>query len=363
MTATIVAGESWELAPARSTLKSLDGHRAAVDEVLVPPEFAALRRTRHGGCPPVTVVGNPPRRFRTREEILADLHRHRPDATVLAAGTAAGDPRLPPLHRPPRQRRHARRRAGELEIWTIDTGEEYFAGLAGEPLMAGDVPVWSAYGPGRPVFTRNTNDFAEVHPVRHDDYVVLGSGLLGWRMVLDSDPGADARVLVYDINPAQLAWSRHVIERADVDPRLDDLEHSFAERHPAQAQRQTLPHERLNADAQAHWYALNRTRLAVLRDRLCIEYAEIDLWSEPVRVLNALRVDRSVFFMYLDLFVVWHLDDAPPWIAEFPGLARSLQREVHARSARATFLPSAGSQTLQLDWSPFLGAGGRAACM
>jgi hypothetical protein len=211
--------------------------------------------------------------------------------------------------------------------------------------------VWPAYGAGQPVFTRNTNDFDEAPVGPCDDYVILGSGLLGWRMVLDSDPRPGSRVLVYDINPDQLAWSRHVLAGAGTVPTLAELEGAFRAAHPDAAIRATLPHERANAEAQARWYAARRAALGELAGRVRVDHVLVDLLRTPSVLLDRLTPDRTVFFMYLDLFTVWQVADEPPWIVQLPGLARSLERAVRTRTAAAAFLPGPRSSTLQLAGS------------
>jgi hypothetical protein len=353
--AVIVAGEAWELPMAQLTLDTLAGHGAA-DEVLLPPELAGLRSAAAAPAqtPRIRVIGVPPGRFRCYNDIVTDLARRRPDARIVAAGSnSAADPDCVPVHQPPRPRCHAHRRIGDLDVWTVDSGEGYFPALVTVGIAPAR-PVWTVYGEGRPVFTRNTNDFAEPAPLAHDDYVILGSGLLGWRMVLESDPSAGARVLVYDINPDQLAWSRHVLCRAAVESDLVRLERDFDAAHPAARRRPPMPHEQDNADAQARWYAEHHRELGSLAGRLQVEHVLVDLLNTPAGLLDRLRLERSAFFMYLDLFTVWQVADRPPWICEFPGLARSLEGEVSRRCAAATFLPGPGLHTLQLAGSPFI---------
>jgi hypothetical protein len=343
MTALVIVGEAWEAPFAAATLRDAARRLPASATILVPPELAGIAGPR-----PVSGIGRPPGRFRGLDEIVADVRELLGSSRYrLVQAGAPG----PPRHRPPARRRHRHRQTGELDIWTADTGDGYFAALLAQP-GSPRAPVWPMYGPGRPVFTVNTNDFNERPPGRHDDYVILGSGLLGLRMVVHGDPGPGARVLVYDINPDQLAWSRFVLARAGQAATLAELERSFQARHPRVVIRASLPHERDNAAAQAAWYQAHRRELAALPGRVNLRWLEVDLLNRPGNLLGMLRPDRSVFFTYLDLFVVWHMQDSPPWIVEFPGLARSLENEVRRRAAAATFQPGPGSRVLQLPERP-----------
>jgi hypothetical protein len=355
MSAVIIAGEVWELPPAARTLRALSGRDGTHRAVLVPPELGGLAELAQvPPYPQVGIVGEPPGRFRDYREIAADLARRYPGVRIVAAGSdGSRGPDGAPVHSPPYPRQHVRRRAGGLDVWTADTGDGYFRALTASAAAGPAPPVWAAYGAGRPVFTRNTNDFGELAPPAHDDYMILGSGLLGWRMVLESEPGPGARVFVYDINPGQLEWSRHVLREAARIPDLSRLEQAFAATWPYPL-RGPLPHERANAGAQARWYAAHHQDLGALARRVQVEYLLVDLLSSPAVLLSRLRPDRSAFFMYLDLFTVWHVGDSPPWIIELPGLARSLEREVRRASAAASFLPGPSSRTLQLDGSPFI---------
>jgi hypothetical protein len=354
MSAVIIAGEAWELPLAARTLRALSERDENHRTVLVPPELGGLAELARVPHPRVSIVGEPPGRFRDYREITADLAVRYPSTPIVAAGTdGAPGQDSRPAHGPPCPRRHVRRRVGSLDLWTADTGDGYFRALMAAAAAGPAPPVWAAYGAGRPVFTRNTNDFDELPPPAHDDYVILGSGLLGWRMVLESEPGPGARVFVYDINPGQLEWSRHLLREAARIPDLSRLEQAFAATRPYPL-RGPLPHERANANAQARWYAAHHRHLGALARRVRVEHLLIDLLSNPSVLLGRLRRDRSAFFMYLDLFTVWHVDDSPPWIIELPGMARSLEREVRRLTAAASFLPGPSSRTLQLDGSPFI---------
>jgi len=346
MTALVIVGEDWEAAFAAVTLRDVASWLPESARIFAPPELAHVTGPR-----PVLAIGQPPGRFRSLQEIVADVHRLLGNQPYLLVQAGAARPGEPPRHRPPARRRHRCRRAGAMDIWTADTGDGYFAALLAEP---GDhrTPIWSAYGPGRSVFTVNTNDFCEPPPSRHDDYIILASGLLGLRMVLQGNPAPGARVLVYDINPDQLAWCQFLLAHAAEADTLAELERSFRACRPSVMIRAKLPHEQANAAAQAAWYEAHRHQLAVLPARLDLQWLEVDLLNRPADLLGRLRSERSVFFMYLDMFVVWHVHDRPAWIAEFPDLARSLEKEVRHRARAATFLPGPSSRVLQLHGPP-----------
>jgi hypothetical protein len=282
---------------------------------------------------------------------VTDLRRRLGDRPhrIVPAGVIGDDP--VPVHRPRTPRRHRCRRIGAVDVWTADTCDGYFA-----TLMSGaagpQAPVWPAYGPGQPVFTFNTNDFDERPPAAHDDYAILGSGLLGLRMVLESGPAASARVYVYDINPDQLAWCQFVLARCGRVGTLNALVRLFAASRPDVTVRDPLPHETANVARQADWYAANRHALAGLTGVVEFHWLVTDLLTRPADVLSVLRPDRSVYFMYLDLFVVWNTRSASPWIIQFPDHARSLEIEVRRLASSAAFLPGPHSRVLQLGESP-----------
>jgi hypothetical protein len=342
MTALVIVGEAWEAAFATMTLRDVAGWLPESASILAPPELGRIAGPR-----PVATIGPPPGRFRGVAEIAADIRQRLADRPYQVVQAGASGPGEPARHRPPAERRHRHRRARGVDIWTADTGTGYFAALLAEPGHPGP-PVWPDYGPGRPVFTVNTNDFGEPPPRRHDDYIILASGLLGPRMVLDSNPARGARVLVYDINPDQIAWCQFVLAHAAEHATLADLERVFRIRRPQAVIRATLPHEQGNAAAQAAWYQAHRRQLAALPDRVELRWLEADLLTSPAGLFARLQPDRSVFFMYLDIFVVWHVHDRPAWIVEFPALARSLEDEVRRRARAATFLPGPRSRVLQL---------------
>ena len=171
-------------------------------------------------------------------------------------------------------------------------------------------------------------------------------------MVVESNPRPGARVIVYDINPDQLAWSRYLVTQAGRHATLDDVERGFLAARPDVRSRATLEHERANAEAQARWYAANRRLVVGTAARVDVTFVTVDLLISPGSLLAWLRPDRTAFLMYLDLFAVWHVMADPPWIAHLPAVAAALEREVQRRVAEASFLPGPGSDRLQLAASP-----------
>lgn len=346
----VVVGEQWEMPFVAATVSD-QGRRQPGTRFAVPPEFAQVRADVD-----LEVLGDPPERFRSVEEISADVlevleRRGSRDHVLVHAGVIG--PGATPVHRPRAARNHQVRQHGQVRVWTADTSTHYFQALVGLERQE-QPPVHPAYGPGAPIFVHNTNDFDELAPGPHDDYVILASGLLGLKMIAESNPAARARALVYDINPAQLAWSRHVLERAGEEPTLDGLVESFVRRHPGVEIRVSMAHESDNVERQRTWYAEHRSGLAQLSSRLHFDLLTADLLNRPHEVLSWLSPERSVFFMYLDLFVQWNPHHTPPWIVTHPELAQSLELEVASRSAAARFLPGPGSQVLQLRGSPLV---------
>ena len=279
----------------------------------------------------------------------------------------------PPPHSPPPWPRHQRRREGRLEVVEVDGGEGYFQGLAAlggsdgsdssDSSDGSDRParsaargaLWPQYGPRRPVFTYNTNDWNELPPPAHDDYCILGSRLLGLKMVAESRPAPGARVVVYDINPDQLNWIRTVLEAAGEVAETAGLVDRFVGRHPGVSVRERLPHEEANARRQSRWFRRHRRRLACLARELDWHFLVCDLLTDPTPLLTRLGASRSLFFMYLDLFMVWHLEGAVRWVEDHAGMAVSLERLLRSRvSGPVTFLPGPTSAHFQLQpWSPF----------
>jgi hypothetical protein len=259
-----------------------------------------------------------------------------------------------PPHSPPARPRHTVKRAGALDLWTIDGECNYFQGLT--HLQQGDAPpVWTQYGLHRPVFVYNTNEFDEPPIAVHDEYCILGSGLLGLRMVAESRPEPGARVVVYDINPDQLLWIKFVLEVCAEIAELDEVIEQFGAKHPSLTIRPVFAHEQDNASRQAEWYRQHRELLHQLRSKLHWEFVECDLWNEPTVLFNRMNRTGNLFFMYLDLFVVWHTDNGSPWVEDHIAAARSLEALIRARTrGQVTFLPGPDSTRFQLHpESPF----------
>jgi hypothetical protein len=373
----VIVGEAWEAPFARATALSLVGRIPADAEVLVPAELA---RAVHGILPNAVCAVAPAGAGFASYPQLRDrvTGAARTPTLVLAAGVVARDETRraasaaryaewngpgtiplrcvlePPLHRPPARRRHRRRRIGALDVWDVDGGERYFQAL---PSFVSDgVPVWAQYGPRTPVFARNTNDFDEPAPPRRAQYAILAAGLLGLRLIIDSDPLAGAPAVVYDINPDQLDWLRFVLARASEIETLDRVVEGFALAHPAASVRTVEPHERDNAQRQSAWYARNRMLIAALARRLEWHFVRCDVLTQPAPLFDALDPARSTLLMYLDLFVVWHVDAPRPWVERHAGMALSFERLARERlRGEITFVPGPRSKPFQLaPQSPFL---------
>ena len=380
-----IVGEAWEASFAAATARAMAAHLPAGARVIVPPAFAdgvaaVLQRPLtilpvSGGFLPYTLLREQlaPRRDRGLLSIAAGampegslpverlgraLHRPRVVEWMPAAndeGTTLLGFRPPP-HRPPAEPRHERTRIGTMELWTVDAGDSYFQGL----LSLGDEscpPLWPQYGKGKPIFAYNTNDFSEPPPQPHDDYFILGSGLLGLRLVAESEPPADARVIVYDINHNQLSWAQFLLEAAEDSPELEDVMRAFRQRFPDIAIRDVMPHERSNSLRQAAWYAANRNKLVTLRQRVDFSFVQCDLLTNPGTLLNRIRPGRRLFFMFLDLFVVWNVESDRARVEYHPGMAASLCDLVESSAGGSVrFLPARGVSGIQLSpESPFAG--------
>jgi hypothetical protein len=383
-----ILGEAWEAPFARATARSLDrwlpegarvivpgplaGEVAAVTsrpcvELPEPPgfaEFPDLRRRVVAACADgdllLLAAGALPSREQPLERLGAAWGSERAVEWIPRAGSGAETLLhfAPPPHAPPARPRHLRRQEGSLEVVEVDGGAGYFQGLAALQASPDAGParaLWRQYGPRRPVFTRNTNDFGETPPPAHDDYCILGSGLLGLRMVVESRPAAGARVFIYDINPDQLTWIRTVLEAAGEVEELAAVEDLLAARDPGIAVREVQPHEEANARRQAEWFRRHRGSLATLAREFEWHFVICDLLTDPAPLLERLAPSRSVFFMYLDLFMVWHLSGAAGWVEDHAGMAASCERLLRSRAGkRVTFLPGAASARFQLQpGSPF----------
>jgi hypothetical protein len=381
-----IIGEEWEARFARETANSFANWLPMDAEVCVPSEF---ERTIAGyGFRQLHVAMARRPGFQTYEDVRQRvLQEGVKDGglLLLAAGTlpasrqpierlgaSCGQQRgvewfapteggltsvlhfQPPLHRPPARPHHGVEKVGALDVWTVDGGDNYFQALAGLE-GSGNSPVWAQYGRHHPVFVYNTNDFDEPPPPAHEEYFILGSGLLGLRMITESRPAAQARVVVYDINPDQLLWIKFVLQVCGEAQDLAEVVDIFREMHGACQVRQVLAHEASNAARQAAWYRYNRLRLADIGAALEWEFLDCDLWNDPGQLLRRVRPGRSLFFMYLDLFVIWRVCGEVPWVENHMGVALSLEEAVRSRAqAPVTFLPGAQSVRFQLHPnSPF----------
>jgi hypothetical protein len=386
MTVAIV-GEGWEARFARATAISFADWLPADAEVWIPSEFA--HAISDLGARPWRVLSAARPGFQdyeaVRQRVLREADKDR-GLLLLAAGTlpaarrpleclgaswrqtravewlapTEGGPASvlhfqPPPHRPPARPLHSVEKVGALDVWTIDGGRNYFQALAGLD-GAGGPPIWTQYGTQRPVFVYNTNNFDEPPVAAHEEYFILGSGLLGLRMIVESRPTAGARVVVYDINPGQLLWVRFVLKVSGQVEEFEEVVKLFRAEHPLVEVRPVLTHEAANAERQAAWYRSNRHRIGEIGASLEWEYRECDLWNEPSALLSRIRAARSLFFMYLDLFMVWHVESELPWVEHHAGAALSLEEAVRsqARGGAVTFLPGARSARFQLQpGSPF----------
>jgi hypothetical protein len=205
------------------------------------------------------------------------------------------------------------------------------------------------------VFTYNTNNFDEAPVEAHDDYVILASGLLGLRMIVDSKPSNGARIIVYDINSDQLRWLKFVLKVSGEISDFEKVIERFRSQSHSASVRSVLPHESTNASCQAEWYRKNHYRLAELVPQVEWEFVECDVWTAPSVLLNRLRPGRKLFFMYLDLFMVWHVNDDCPWVENYANIAASLEDSVKERArGPVTFLPGKRSSAFQIQLgSPF----------
>lgn len=370
-----VAAEAWERPLAWATAAALAGELPPGGEVRMP---GFLAPAPSGFAAPVRFVDTGPG-FAERAAVRSALDSDHP-APVLSVwpgvlpadgATEAGHwlawrgplpvPALSarlaaPVHAPPVVPRHRREMRRGIEVVRVDCGHGWFdsagAGLAGER-------AWLQYGADAPIFVYNTNRFDEPAPPPAQVYAVLASGMLGLRLVLDSKPPPGARLVVFDINPHQLSWSRFLIGGAGRFETFEALVDAFAADNPGVSIRPTAPHEQDNARAQQRWYAGNRHRIASL-GALDPIFLELNLLADPAPLLRQMKRGMPAFLMYLDLFTVWHMAGPNPWIADLRDMAAALERRVSATlGPDVTFCPGAQSQVLQLhDVPPVLADGG-----
>jgi hypothetical protein len=381
-----IVGEKWEATFARATLTSLDSWLPEDAEVIVSAELASAMPIVSPR--PYILIPSPPgfqSYSEVRRRMLESLERTHQSVLLLAAGTLPAQTNpvehlgathreervvewlpvtkeysktvihfRPPLHRPPAEPSHTIEQVGRLRVWKIDTGGHYFQAL--NPAVQGESkPVWAQYGSRRPVFTYNTNNFDEAPVEAHDDYVILASGLLGLRMIVDSQPSNGARIIVYDINSDQIRWLKFVLKVSGEISDFEKVIERFRSEMYSASVRSLLPHESTNASRQAEWYRKNHYRLAELVPQVEWEFVECDVWTAPSVLFNRLRPGRKLFFMYLDLFMVWHVNDDSPWVENYANIAASLEDSVKERvRAPVTFLPGERSNAFQIQLgSPF----------
>lgn len=260
-----------------------------------------------------------------------------------------------PAHRPPAQPIHRTRQEGLLTLWEVDGGDRYYLGLRAQNRF--NLPaVFRNYGPARPIFTYNTNSFDEPLTGRHEQYVILASGLLGLRLILESDPSENSKAIVYDINPWQLAWIRYLLAHAAQSNNIDTMIEQFTTAHPGVDVRPLQAHERDNATEQREWYRLNHKRLPLVAEKLRWEFVQCDLLTAPDVLLDKLEPDRTTMFMYLDIFLIWNVETDHPWVEHHLGIARSLEACIRETIRKhVSFVPGPESRRFQLSRnSPFL---------
>ena len=385
-----VIGEKWESVFAQCSFESLKTWLTAGSDVILPQE---LKESIAGQIFPFSVhfFKRPSNGFQSfeeaRQQIITEEYDGQRGLLILAAGTLSGQetplPRLsrrfgeprfvewlppksaedfptefnfhPPVHRPPVEPRHMVEPIGKLDFWTINSGNNYFQSLQ---KLSGvkSPPIWSQYGSKQPIFVYNTNEFdEELSVAAHDDYFILASGLLGLRMIVESRPSPAARCIVYDINPDQLKWIRFVLEKAGTIGDFESVIGEFSALTPSVSIRKPLPHELYNVRRQSEWYRKNHYQLAELASHLEWEFIECDLWTNPLVLLNKLRAFKRVFFMYLDLFMIWNVNDQKSWVENYAEIATSLEAVVLEQvGEEVTFLPGHRSKVFQMHpASPF----------
>lgn len=365
----LLTGEAWESIPAAFSAHGLASLHPKTR--VLAPDYFGRHLAAVSGLDIVTVpMGEGFRPLPQVMELLVDAVGREPWWRLPAGALPSADnppaadiaPALPgeipppfaltlPWHEPPATRNHVMSSHGPLAVWTLDTGTGYFAGLATcRDAFCPPLTQWRQYGSNAAVFVFNTSPFESPLAAPMERYVILGSGFIGLRAVTDSSPHNGAEVVVYDINPGQLAWTRHVLAGAATHSDIGSLIESFRHLHPDQMIRQVLPHETANARAQADWYANARPNLAAVAERLVWRFEQVDLWANPRPLLQLLTPPvRHTFFLYLDLFQPWIIDGAIPWVADMPDLARGLEAVVRgAAGGEVTFWPPLGEKRVHI---------------
>ncbi|WJS05546.1 hypothetical protein [Roseibium aggregatum] len=246
---------------------------------------------------------------------------------------------------------HRVHHVGKLKVVTVDAD----AGSYRAQWLRGSCQgKWIDYGAGQPIFTYNTNNFDEASPSKCDTYVVVASGLLGLKMIIESSPDPDARIVIFDINQHQLDWSHFVIEHAGEERDFTALNAAFQAERPELSLRAVLPHERANAKMQNDWFANHHRSVAALRDNP-ITWIRANLLHDPNPVLSQLPPEGQTFFMYLDIFLPWLHGEATPTVLDLRQLAAEFRAEVIDRTNSETqFLPREIAHEIQLpEHSPW----------
>jgi len=261
-----------------------------------------------------------------------------PDAVVISPVTGAA-------------RQHRIHHVGRLEVVTINAG---IGSYRAQRLRDTGQGSWITYGSGQPVFTHNTNRFDERPPSECDTYVVLASGLLGLKMIVESRPDPGARIVIFDINQHQLDWSKFVIAQSGTERDFAALNAAFQAEHPDLPLRPVLPHERANAAMQDEWFSNNHHAIAALGDHP-ITWTRANLLHDPEPILTQLSTQGYTFFMYLDIFLPWLHGDGAPTVLNLHRLAAEFRAEVIERTNTGTqFLPHRVEHEIQLpEHSPW----------
>lgn len=246
---------------------------------------------------------------------------------------------------------HCVHHVGKLEVVTINACAGSYRA---QWLRDTGLGNWISYGSGQPIFTHNTNRFDEAPPPKNDTYVVVASGLLGLKMIVESRPDPQARIVIFDINQHQLDWSQYVIAHAAKESDFTSLNAAFQAEHPELPIRQVLAHERANAEAQNAWYAAHHSDIAALGDHP-ITWTRANLLNDPAPLLSQLSPVGRTFLMYLDIFLPWLHREGPPTVLDLHQLAAEFRAEVIDRTNSETnFLPRLVTHEIQLpDHSPW----------
>lgn len=376
-----IAGEAWESVFAAATGSTLAGWISPDVELWAPAEFSGALQGVRGAVhfvPPshpgfqsysdvrerllavagervlLLAAGVLPGKQQPIENLGSPLHQ---DRHVEWISTDSGPTIIhfhQPPHRPPARPQHRATQEGALAFWEVDGGLSYYSGLLSLEHRR-SAPVFRPYGRGVPLFAYNTNRFDEPGVGAHEQYVILASGLLGLRLVMESHPPQGARVIVYDINPDQIAWIQFLLDRAGMIADFEEVLHRFTAAHPSIAVRQVQPHEKHNAASQVEWYAQNHLRLSGIAQHLRWEFVVCDLLTEPLTLIEKLDPLRSTMLMYLDVFLIWNIETDSPWIEHHIGMARSLEALLRDTIFRpVSFVPGERSCRFQFcSESPF----------